>query len=235
MQLFYATRQDKDHITLDSSESAHCVKVLRLVTNDLIHVTDGQGRIYKARITHPDKYACVAKINEVSEISRERSYILHIAIAPTRNIERFEWFLEKATEIGVDRITPLLCHNSERRILKEDRLRKVMISAMKQSLRAWLPEICPFTGFSSFLNQPFTGSRFIATGLAPPGSHLAGLCGNETDCVVLIGPEGDFADNEMEMAERSGFIPVSLGPHRLRTETAGVVACHTINLVNSLR
>jgi 16S rRNA (uracil1498-N3)-methyltransferase len=234
MQLFYYPRITGKVFVLDKNESAHCIRVLRLTTNDFIHLTDGKGTICKARITVPDQRACVTRIEEVTEVPGERNYSLQIAISPTKNIDRFEWFIEKATEIGVDRIIPLLCKNSERRIIKEERLKKVMVSAMKQSLKAWIPEIAPMVNFESLVGQDFDGGKFIASGSESVENHLGRLYGKGSDVLILIGPEGDFQQEEMQYARENDFIPVSLGNSRLRTETAGLVACHSINLLNSL-
>ncbi len=156
-----------------------------------------------------------------------------IAIAPTKSSERFEWFLEKATEIGVDRIVPLLCKNSERRSIKPERLSKIMIAAMKQSLKAWLPEITSLTLFEDLVRQPYDGSRFIATMSASAEDHLSRLYPRGSDILILIGPEGDFHSEEIRQASDNGFISVNLGKSRLRTETAGIVACHAINILNT--
>jgi len=234
MHLFYYPAIEGKYFTLDKVESAHCVKVMRLSKDDIIYLTNGAGKIFKAKITKPDKNACETKILEVQEVSAGRSWSLQIAISPTKNIDRFEWFIEKATEIGTDRIIPLLCNNSERRVIKEERLRKVMISAMKQSLKAWLPDITPFISFENLVNEKFDGYKFIATGNEPHGNHLGRLYSKGSDIIILIGPEGDFQNEEMQLAQQKGFIPVSLGKSRLRTETAGVVACHAVNFINSL-
>jgi 16S rRNA (uracil1498-N3)-methyltransferase len=160
------------------------------------------------------------------------NFEVHIAIAPTKNIERMEWFLEKATEIGVTRVTPLLCRYSERKEIKHDRLEKVMVSAMKQSLKAYLPKLDELTKFNELINQPFSGQKFIAHCDDQHRDLLRNLVEPNRDYLILIGPEGDFSSEEIEMAMQAGFLPVSLGNSRLRTETAGVVACHTFNLLN---
>ncbi len=234
MHLFYYPDIEDNHFTLNRNESAHCVKVLRLGINDIIYLTDGKGKLCRAKIIIPDKKACTTEIIEVSRVNSERDYKLHIAISPTKNIERFEWFLEKATEIGIDMVIPLMCNNSERRIIKEDRLKKVMVAAMKQSLKSWLPAITPFMDFDNLVKQQFTGYRYLATGSEPLSNHLGNIYIKKSDVLIFIGPEGDFREEEMELSRHHGIIPVSLGESRLRTETAGVVACHTINLVNSL-
>ncbi len=232
MQLFHYPTIEGNTFTLDKNESTHCVKVMRLSTNDIIYLTNGAGKLYKAKITKPDKKACETEILETIDVPAERDWSLHIAISPTKNIERFEWFLEKATEIGTDRIIPILCNNSERRIIKEERLKKVMIAAMKQSLKAWLPEITPFVSFENLVKEQFNGNKFIATGKEPHENHLGRLYEKSSDIIILIGPEGDFQKEEMQLAQHNGFTPVSLGRNRLRTETAGVVACHAVNLIN---
>jgi 16S rRNA (uracil1498-N3)-methyltransferase len=233
MHLFYYPEIKGDSFILNKEESSHCVRVLRLSANDTIHLTNGKGKLYKACIIKPGKHECILSIMEVTEIPKERNYNLSIAIAPTKNIERFEWFIEKSTEIGVDRIIPLLCKNSERKVIKEERLRKVMVSAMKQSLKAWLPEIEPLTSYTEIIHRQFSGNRFIATGSEPWENHLGRLYDKGADAMILIGPEGDFHESEMSLAIHNSFKPVSLGKSRLRTETAGLVACHTINFINS--
>ncbi len=233
MHLFYQSEINRDKFTLDPIESAHCIRVLRLKKGDMIHLTDGNGKFYQAKLVNPDKKACIIQITGIRQIPKERNYFLQIAIAPTKRIERYEWFIEKVTEIGVDRIIPLLCINSERRMIKEERLKKVALSAIKQSLRAWLPEISPAVTFRELVRQQHEAKKFIASGSTPEDQHLAKLYEKGTDVLILIGPEGDFHEEEMDMARLHGYIPVNLGKSRLRTETAGLVACHTINLVNT--
>jgi 16S rRNA (uracil1498-N3)-methyltransferase len=232
MHLFYYPEIKGKSFKLNKDESAHCTRVLRLSANDTIYLTDGVGKIHKSEITAISGKECTVKVQEVINVPRERDYLLQIAISPTKNIERFEWFLEKATEIGIDRVIPLLCKNSERRVIKEERLKKIMVSAMKQSLRAWLPEITPMVSLDNLVKQDFTGSKFIATGSEPVENNLGKLYRKGIDVLILIGPEGDFQAEEMHSAINNGFIPVSLGPGRLRTETAGLVACQTINFLN---
>jgi 16S rRNA (uracil1498-N3)-methyltransferase len=233
MHLFYYPEIKGESFILNKTESSHCVRVLRLSANDIIFLTNGKGKLYKACIVKPDKNECVLKIIDVTEVPKERDYRLQIAIAPTKNMDRFEWFIEKATEIGIDRITPLLCKNSERKVIKEERLIKVMVAAMKQSLKAWLPVIDPLTPFSELVTRGFSGKRFIATGSEPAANNLGRLYGQGSDALILIGPEGDFQENEMSLAIRNSFKPVSLGNSRLRTETAGLVACQSVNFINS--
>ncbi len=232
MQLYHHPVIQGKTFTMDKNESHHCVRVMRLSANDIIYITNGAGKLYKAKITKPDKNACETEILETTDVPAERDWSMQIAISPTKSIERFEWFLEKATEIGTDRIIPLLCNNSERRIIKEERLKKVMIAAMKQSLKAWLPEITPFVSFESLVTKQFDGCKFIATASEPHENNLGSLYRKGSDIIILIGPEGDFQKDEIKLAQANGFIPASLGKSRLRTETAGLVACHTVNLIN---
>ncbi len=234
MKLFYIPSPIETNFTLGREESLHCTKVLRLKRKDTVYITDGNGKLVTAQIINPDRRGCGVEVIEVKSIPRERDYRLQIAIAPTKNIERFEWFLEKATEIGIDSVVPVLCKNSERRVIKDERLKKVVISAMKQSLKAWLSQIDPLTRFEQFVTGETKGNRFIASGKEPAKNHLGKLSVKSNDVSILIGPEGDFTLDEMEIAIQNNFLPVSLGESRLRTETAGVVACHTINLINSL-
>lgn len=234
MHLFYYPHIEGEIFTLDKTESLHCIKVLRLKENDIIYLTDGKGKLCKAQITGPDIKACITQIIEVTKVPQERPYSLQIAISPTKNITRFEWFLEKATEIGIDAVTPVMCQNSERRIIKEERLKRVIISALKQSLKTWMPEIKPFISFEHLVKQEFNGNKLIATGDEPIQNHLGKICHPGLNTLILIGPEGDFNHEEMKLAIQNNFIPASLGKSRLRTETAGLVACHTINLINSI-
>ena len=232
MHIFYTPELSGLSYTLDETESKHCVRVLRLEKGDEIILVDGRGGFFTAEITYPNPKRCMVDVIKTELNSGRRNFQVQVAIAPTKNIERLEWFLEKATEIGIDRVIPLLCRYSERKEIKNERLEKVMISAMKQSLKAFLPQLGELTRFADFIKQPFDGQKFIAhceeqhrdklkTVLVPGGNYL-----------ILIGPEGDFSTEEIEMAVSEGFRPVSLGDSRLRTETAGVVACHTFNLLN---
>jgi 16S rRNA (uracil1498-N3)-methyltransferase len=157
---------------------------------------------------------------------------LHIAIAPTKSIERFEWFLEKATEIGIDEITPVLCENSERDKIKTDRLNKVLISAMKQSLKVHLPKLNQLIKLDNFIPDNFNGEKYIAHCKTNHKNHLKNIYHKGTNCLVLIGPEGDFGDNEIKLFSENNYKQVSLGNSRLRTETAGIAACHIVNLIN---
>lgn len=232
MHIFYTPDLSGENYTLDETESKHCIRVLRLEKGDEIILVDGRGAWFTAEIEDPNPKKCAVKITSRKPDFGRRNYRLHIAIAPTKNIDRTEWFLEKATEIGVDRITPLLCQHSERKEIKTDRLEKVMVSAMKQSLKAYLPQLDEMTRFTDFVRQPFDGQKFIAHCDEQHRELLKNVVTSGGNYLILIGPEGDFSPEEIEMAKQAGFQPVSLGESRLRTETAGVVACHTFNLLN---
>jgi 16S rRNA (uracil1498-N3)-methyltransferase len=232
MHIFYTPDLSGNIYTLDETESKHCVRVLRLEQGDEIILVDGRGGFFTAEIVDANPKRCAVKVIMSEVNSVQRNYQIHIAIAPTKNMERMEWFLEKATEIGIDRITPLLCRFSERKEIKNDRLDKVMISAMKQSLKATLPQLDPLTRFSDFIARPFEGQKFIAHCDDQHRDLLKRMIVLNQNYLILIGPEGDFSSEEIEGALMAGFHPVSLGDSRLRTETAGVVACHTFNLLN---
>ena len=220
-------------------ESAHCVRVLRYTRGDEILLTDGRGTTYNARITNPNPKHCEFEIlRSEKQVKTHRGYI-HIAIAPTKNIERIEWMMEKCTEIGVDELTPLLCRFSERKAIREDRLEKVILSAAKQSLTPYLPKLNPLTDYDTFIRQQAEKCRFIAhcykedkRQLRDEIIRLREENALEGGVLVLIGPEGDFSEQEVHDALGLGYIPVALGDSRLRTETAGVVACHTVVLLS---
>jgi 16S rRNA (uracil1498-N3)-methyltransferase len=218
-------------ITLGSEESFHCIKVLRMRIGDKIYLTDGLGSLFEGSILAQDTKSCPVSVTSVTQEVGKRPFRLHLAVAPTKNIERFEWFLEKATEIGIDEITPLFCEHSERMQIRTDRLKKIILSAAKQSLKTYLPVLHEPMKFEDFIKLNLSPSRFVAYVEEQQPVHLK-LAYTQGDCVILIGPEGDFSKREMEKATQSGFQPVSLGPSRLRTETAAVVACHIINLMN---
>lgn len=233
MQLFYTPDIQGNNYQLDETESKHAVRVLRLANGDSIQLIDGKGNFYEARIVdaHPKK--CRVEITKTVAEFGKRNHYLHLAVAPTKNIDRFEWFLEKATEIGIDEITPVLCEHSERKVIKDERLEKVIVSAMKQSLKAYLPKLNPLTPIKDLLNSNFQGKKFIAHCYDQDKRELKNELDESTDNLVLIGPEGDFSEEEIQLALSKQFIPISLGESRLRTETAAVVACHTVNLLKS--
>jgi 16S rRNA (uracil1498-N3)-methyltransferase len=230
--LFYIPGIISDVQTLSEDESKHCVRVLRLKENDTIHLVDGAGGFYTARIIDANPKKCSVKIIEIKKEYEKRNYRLHLAVAPTKNTERFEWFVEKATEIGVDEISPLKCEHSERAFLKTERVNKVAVSAMKQSVKAYLPKVNELVSFKDFIKQNLPGQKFIAHCSDLPKKNLKEVYRVNENATILIGPEGDFSQAEIDSALEHGFQPVSLGKSRLRTETAAVVACHTINLLN---
>jgi len=217
---------------LDAEESRHCIKVLRRSVGDHIRLTDGKGKFYTARIQEASPTQCVFEIEEVIPIARN-PYAIHIAIAPTKNAERIEWFVEKAVELGIDSITLVNCKNSERTYQKIERLHKVAVSAMKQSLKAFLPAINPLSELQAVIENTTAQGRYIAYVDASNPDHLKSVAKPGQDYLVLIGPEGDFDDVELNLALYHGFTKVSLGPSRLRTETAGLAACHILNLLNN--
>jgi 16S rRNA (uracil1498-N3)-methyltransferase len=232
MYIFYTPDISGKTYTLDETESNHCIRVLRLQKGDEITLVDGCGGFFTSEIDDPNPKRCIVKIIRSQQQFGLRNFQVHVAIAPTKNIERMEWFLEKATEIGISRVTPLLCRYSERKDIKHERLEKVMISAMKQSLKAYLPKLDKLTKFSDFIRLPYEGQKFIAHCEEQYREFLKNLVTPNQNYLILIGPEGDFSTEEIALAIEAGFQPVSLGDSRLRTETAGLVACHTFNLLN---
>jgi len=223
MHLFYVP--DYAGGVLSEEESLHAVKVLRLQSGDVIHLLDGKGGMHQAVITFPHPKKCTYQIEKSVFEHGKRDYRLHIAIAPTKNIERFEWFVEKVVEIGVDEITPLLCRYSERKVLKTDRIEKIIVSAAKQSLKAYMPTLNPLIPIQLFLKQTNAEAKFIAHCREEDKAEFRHQIKDQKDICILIGPEGDFSEEEVSRAIEAGFMPVSLGESRLRTETAGVVAC----------
>ena len=241
MYLFYTPDIEISH-SLSEEESAHCVRVLRYDRSDEILLTDGRGTTYHARITNPHPRHCEFEVLSQEKQEKTHNIYLHVAIAPTKNIERLEWMVEKCTEIGVDEITPLLCRFSERKNLRNDRLEKIILSAAKQSLTPYLPKLNPLTDFATLMETygdeamrrkgEEAMDKFIAHCYKDEKRELKDALRKGKDVLILIGPEGDFSEQEVELAIANGFVPVGLGRSRLRTETAGVVACHTAVLLN---
>lgn len=228
-----------DTLTLGEEDSKHCVKVLRMDGGDLIEVVDGNGNLYTCRITMAHPKRCAVEVVEQVEQPPHWDCRIVLGIAPTKHLDRMEWLAEKCVEMGVDRIVPLRCHNSERTVLKTDRLRKIMVSAMKQSLKATLPQLDELTPVEQLMKEPFDGVRCIAycDEQLPREQRqtLASTYQPGRDVMVLIGPEGDFSPEEVQVARESGFAPVTLGDSRLRTETAGMIAVAFIHALNSRR
>lgn len=232
MRLFYTPDIEGDHYTLNPEESRHCVLVLRLKEKEVVAMVDGKGNMYTGEIEKANSKACSLKITDKKERFGQRPFHLHLAIAPTKNIDRTEWMLEKCTEIGIDEITLLNTERTGRRTVKMERLEKVIVAAMKQSLKAYLPQLNPMTDFQDFIGSCRETSRFIAHCHEGSKQRLETAYHPGDDTVILIGPEGDFSDMEAEEATHKGFVPITLGTSRLRTETAGIVACHSVNFLN---
>jgi 16S rRNA (uracil1498-N3)-methyltransferase len=232
LHLFYTPDIDQDIYHMDETESGHCIRVLRLKKGDVVHLIDGRGGFYSAIIEIPDHRRCIVKVIEKQADLGKRNYSLHLAVAPTKSIERFEWLLEKATEIGVDEITPLLCEHSERKHVRTDRLMKIITSSIKQSISAYHPKLNEMTSFNDFINIEHKGQKFVAHCYNIEKVHVKHRLEPNSGYTILIGPEGDFSEEEVRLALKSGYEPISLGNSRLRTETAGVVACHAVAMVN---
>lgn len=234
MQLFYNPDINKktSSLTFDKIESKHIVRVLRKKENDVLSITNGKGFLFDAKIIAASDKKCVAEIINFEEKAKPWSYYLHIAIAPTKNNDRIEWFLEKATEIGIDEITPIICHNSERRFVKLERFEKIIQSAMKQSLKFTLPKINEPIKYNHFINQNFTNTNYIAHCEDGEKNLLQTMLKPSEKSTILIGPEGDFSLDEITKALEKKFIPISLGESRLRTETAGLVAVNIVSFIN---
>lgn len=220
------------HAELPEEEAAHAVRVLRLQAGDEVMLTDGKGCFYRAEISTATNKRCLVNILETLPQAPLWKGHLHIAMAPTKNMDRTEWFAEKATEIGFDELTFLNCRFSERKVIKTERISKILVSAIKQSLKARLPQLNEMTDFNKFITQPFPGQKFIAHCYEGEKPLLKDMVHPGEDALVLIGPEGDFSEEEVRKATENDFIPISLGKSRLRTETAALVACHILNLQN---
>lgn len=234
MQLFYTPEINNDTETyfFDKEESKHIVKVLRKKEGDILHVTNGLGFLFKTGIILASEKKCTVKIIEFQQ-QTEVPFYIHLAVAPTKMNDRFEWFLEKATEIGIQEITPIICDHSERKIIKTDRFGKIIQSAMKQSNQFYLPKLNEPMTFKEFMNLSNDGNLFIAHCEDTIKNDLHKNIPLNEKYTLLIGPEGDFSTKEIETAIAKNFKPVALGNTRLRTETAAVVACHTFVLANS--
>ena len=214
---------------LSEDESKHAVRVLRLNEGDAIDLLDGRGGLYTATVADANPKRCQLRITH-HETVPPRPYFTHVAVAPTKNLDRMEWFVEKAVEIGVERISFLRCARSERRELKLERLEKIAISALKQSRQAWLPQLDELTDYAAFLREAVPETTFIAHLEAGERTALTQVVGAGPGCCVLIGPEGDFTPEEISLALNRGIRPVTLGASRLRTETAALAAVFTVHL-----
>jgi 16S rRNA (uracil1498-N3)-methyltransferase len=234
MHLFYTRDIEPTHpqYFLSEEESKHCIRVLRLDTGAEVQLIDGRGGLYTAQIRDAHPKRTILQITNVITAFNKRNHYLHIAVAPTKNIERLEWFLEKATEIGVDEISLIICQRSERKEAKTDRLNKIITSAIKQSLKAYHPVLNEPQVFSKFITKQFNGQKFIAHCENGEKANLSSEIIKQNRYLVLIGPEGDFSPNEIDAALQNGFKAITLGDSRLRTETAALEACFEINFLN---
>lgn len=234
MQLFYNPIIDKNtpRVTFDKVESRHIVKVLRKKEGDSILITNGKGELYTSKIIEVNDKKCTVSIFNREEKKQPKSYYLHVAIAPTKNNERLEWFLEKATEIGIDEITPLICQNSVRKVIKKERLNKVLIAAMKQSLKFHLPKLNDAVCLAEFLSSNQKGNLYIAHCKKGEKKYLKALKNPIEPVTILIGPEGDFSLDEIGKSKAQNYVPITLGETRLRTETAALVAVQNISFIN---
>ncbi|KJD36353.1 16S rRNA methyltransferase [Tamlana sedimentorum] len=233
MQLFYNPEitENTPEITFNKDESRHIIKVLRKSIGDALHITNGNGWLFTAEVFINNINKCVAKIVSKT-FQKKHNYNLHLAVAPTKMNDRYEWFLEKATEIGIDSITPIICDHSERKVIKTERFERILQSAVKQSLQCYMPKLHEAKTLNSFLKQDFNGDLFIAHCEETDKKSLKNQLKPNANITILIGPEGDFSTNEIEAAIKTKFIPVTLGETRLRTETAAIVACHSVAFIN---
>ncbi|WP_294820005.1 16S rRNA (uracil(1498)-N(3))-methyltransferase [uncultured Flavobacterium sp.] len=233
MQLFYNPdiQPGDSAFTFDKEESRHIVKVLRKKEGDTIHITNGKGQLFTSEVVFANEKKCEVRImgEETFELA---DYYLHLAVAPTKMNDRYEWFLEKATEIGVHQITPIICEHSERTSFKADRFEKIVQSAMKQSVQFYLPKLNEPMAYNTFVNEHHDGMLFIAHCEETDKRLLKDALQPKQKVTILIGPEGDFSTKEINLALEKGYVPVSLGNTRLRTETAAVVAAHSVAFVN---
>lgn len=233
MQLFYnpIINSSDNHFTFDKDESKHIIKVLRKTDGDILHITNGLGKLFISEITLASEKKCEVKIIDI-QTQKPTPFYTHIAVAPTKMNDRLEWFLEKATEIGIHEITPIICDHSERKIYKVDRAEKIIQSALKQSNQYFIPKINEPISFSQLVKKDFNGQKFVAHCEETDKKSFKDEIIKNQNILILIGPEGDFSKKEIEVAINNQFIPVTLGNTRLRTETAALVACHTIVLKN---
>lgn len=232
---FYCPDIETDPV-MPEIESGHCVRVLRHQAGDMLEIVDGKGGLYSARLVTPHPKHAMVEVVGKQEQERYWKGKLTLAVAPTKNMDRMEWLVEKATEVGMDSFVPVLCRFSERKEIKEERLEKTAVSAMKQSLKTFMPEIEPMTPFAKFISRYSSYAGKYIAHCVDDGkrSLLSRVYRPGEDAVILIGPEGDFSPQEIEMAIEAGFKPVSLGDARLRTETAALTALETFHIVQQL-
>jgi 16S rRNA (uracil1498-N3)-methyltransferase len=233
MQLFYNPNIDEQtqSFFFDKEESKHIVKVLRKKDSDILYVTNGKGLLFETEITLASDNKCTVKINGI-EKKAPSNYRLHLAVAPTKMNDRYEWFLEKATEIGIHEITPILCDRSERKVINKDRFDKIVLSAMKQSNECFLPQLNEAVTFKEFLKKQNEGLQLIAHCEETDKKTLKSVLIKNQNITILIGPEGDFSEKEIVLAIDNNYTPITLGTTRLRTETAAIVASHSVAFFN---
>ncbi|WP_224483143.1 16S rRNA (uracil(1498)-N(3))-methyltransferase [Robertkochia aurantiaca] len=234
MQLFFAPDLDKNSKIYDFSkdESKHIARVLRKKEGDILYITNGKGYLFEGKLTNIDQKKCSVELIS-SRLQPKKRYRLHMAVAPTKMNERYEWFLEKSTEIGIDEITPLICDHSERKKIKNDRFERIIQTALKQSLNCYLPQLNEAIGFRDFIDKKQKAQLFIAHCKEDERYDLKRHIMPDKEVLILIGPEGDFSDEEIQLAIQAGYYPVSLSDNRLRTETAAIVACHIVSMINN--
>lgn len=233
MQIFYVPDMDGDSCTMDETESRHCVRVLRMAKGDRVNLIDGKGMFCEGIISDPDPKRCRIMITDKKSDFEKRNYRLHIAISPLKNPDRFEWFIEKSVEMGIDEITPLVCRNTEKPGIKKDRINNIIVSAMKQSIKAYRPVLNDPEDFNEFIYREFSGTKMIAhCSQSTDRNAIKDVYSKGSDALIMIGPEGDFSEEEIINAIENGFVPVHLGTSRLRTETAGVAAVSAVYFIN---
>lgn len=231
---FYAPDIETTGI-LPESDSQHCVRVLRMKEGDFVEIIDGKGFRYRCRLTNAHSKRASVEILEKTHVPLSWANSITVAVAPTKHLDRMEWMVEKLTEIGLNRIIPLLCRHSERKEIKVERLEKIAISAMKQSLKTTLPIISPMTPFKTIVTDVNAAQKFIAyCDPTIPRKLLSQEYSANRDTIIMIGPEGDFSIDEIKSALDNGYKPITLGDNRLRTETAAITACDTCHIINQL-
>jgi 16S rRNA (uracil1498-N3)-methyltransferase len=233
MQIFYAPDITGNLFTLNEVESKHIIRVLRMTKGSSVRLIDGKGNLYEGIIEDPDQKKCLIRVTGKTRDFEKRNYSLHVAISPLKNPERFEWFVEKSVEIGIDEITPLICHNTEKQGIKPDRINNIIVSAMKQSLKAKTTILNETCSFDDLIKSNHTGVKMIAhCNESFQRSKISDIYRKSDNAIILIGPEGDFSEAEIKKASDKQFAQIHLGMSRLRTETAGIAACHSIYFTN---
>jgi 16S rRNA (uracil1498-N3)-methyltransferase len=233
MDYYFGKLSKENEVILDADEANHLVNVRRAKTGDLIHVTDGEGNLFVCEVRQVGKHICELSLLEKIKTPRPPYYI-HIAIAPTKNIDRIEWFLEKATENGIDEVSFIICRHSERKEIKIERLQRVILAAMKQSQKTFLPKMNPAIDFKKFIITKTPGKKLICSMAAEKHDNLKRNYTAGESIVTLIGPEGDFHSDELSLASQLGYHAISLGNFRLRTETAALNVCTIVNFINAV-